>query len=98
MEYLTVEYIKAHSRIDYDCEDDLIDLYGTAAEEAILNLLNRTLEDLKEANGGMVPATVIEATFTLADNLIRHRSPTEQTSLSVVPYGFDLMLKKYIVL
>ena len=98
MEYLTVEYIKSHSRIDYDCEDDLIDLYGTAAEQAILNLLNRTLEDLKEANGGLVPATVIEATFMLADNLIRHRSPTEQASLYVVPYGFDLMLKKYIIL
>ena len=98
MEYLTVEYIKAHSRIDYDCEDDLIDLYGSAAERAILNLLGRSLDDLKEANDGLVPPDVIVATFQLADNLIRHRSPVEQVSLSSVPYGYDLMLKPYIAL
>ena len=98
MEYLTVEYIKAHSRIDYDCEDDLIDLYGSAAERSILNLLGRSLDDLKEANDGLVPPDVIVATFQLADNLIRHRSPVEQVSLSSVPYGYDLMLKPYIAL
>lgn len=98
MEYLTVEYIKAHSRIDYDCEDDLIDLYGSAAERAILNLLGRSLDDLKEANDGLVPPDVIVATFQLADNLIRHRSPVEQVSLSSVPYGYDLMLKPYFAL
>lgn len=98
MEYLTLDYIKAHSRIDYDCEDDIIELKGSAAEAAILNLLNRSLDDLKEANGGMVPIPVVEATFELADSLIRHRAPTEQVSLSIVPYGFDLMLRPYIVL
>ena len=98
MEYLTVEYIKAHSRIDYDCEDDLIDLYGSAAERAVLNLLNRSLDDLKEANDGMVPPDVIVATFQLADNLIQHRAPAEQIHLSSVPYGYDLMLKPYMAL
>ena len=98
MEYLSIEYIKKHSRIDYDCEDDLIDVYGSAAERAILKLLGRSLDDLKEANDGLVPQDVIVATFQLADNLIRHRSPVEQVNLSVVPYGYDLMLKPYIVL
>jgi uncharacterized phage protein (predicted DNA packaging) len=98
MEYLSIEYIKKHSRIDYDCEDDLIDVYGSAAERAILNLLGRSLDDLKEANDGLVPQDVIVATFQLADNLIRHRSPVEQVNLSAVPYGYDLMLKPYIVL
>lgn len=98
MEYLTVEYIKAHSRIDYDCEDDLIDAYGTAAEQTILKLLGRSLDDLKEVNDGMVPAPVIVATYQIADSLIQHRAPIEQVNLSVVPYGIDLMLKPYIVL
>ena len=31
MEYLTLEYIKQHSRIDFDCEDDLLELYGSSA-------------------------------------------------------------------
>ena len=98
MEYLTVDYIKEHSRIDYDCEDDLIYAYGTAAEQAIIKLLGRTLDDLKADNDGMVPAPVIVATFQIADSLIQHRAPTEQVNLSVVPYGIDLMLKPYIVL
>ena len=98
MKYLTLDYIKAHSRIDYDCEDDIIEQKGCAAENAILNLLNRSVDDLKESYGGTVPSDVMEATFELADNLIQHRSPTEQVSLSVVPYGFDLMLKPYILL
>lgn len=98
MKYLTIQYIKAHSRIDYDCEDDLLDVYGMAAEEAVLNLLNCSLDDLKQANGGNVPQGVINATFELADNLIRHRSPTEQTKIIVVPHNFDLLLKSHMVL
>ena len=98
MKYLTIEYIKAHSRIDYDCEDDLLDAYGMAAEEAVLNLLNCSLDDLKQANGGNVPQGVINATIELADNLIRHRSPTEQTNITVMPHNFDLLLKSHIVL
>ena len=96
MKYLTIEYIKAHSRIDYDCEDDLLNVYGMAAEEAVLNLLNCSLDDL--ANGGNVPQGVINATIELADNLIRHRSPTEQTNITVMPHNFDLLLKSHIVL
>ena len=32
MKYLSLEYIKQHSRIDYDCEDDLLEMYGDSAE------------------------------------------------------------------
>ena len=98
MKYLTLEYIKAHSRIDCDCENELLEKYGSAAERAILNLLNRSLEDLKAANDGEVPDDVMVATFELTENLIQHRSPVEQVSLSVVPYNYDLLLKPYIVL
>ena len=97
MKYLTLEYIKAHSRIDYDCENELINKYGSAAETAILDLIGQSYEDLVETYGE-VPEPVMQATFMLADNLIRHRSPGDQVSISIVPYGFDLMLKKYIIL
>ena len=98
MKYLTLEYIKAHSRIDCDCEDHLIERYATAAENAILRLLNRTLDDLMEANGGEVPEEVMQATVEFTENLIRHRGPVEQTTLSLVPYNFDLLLKSHMVL
>lgn len=95
MKYLTLEYIKAHSRIDYDCENDLIEKYGSAAENAILNLIGQTYDELIDTYGE-VPDDIMVATFELADNLIRHRSPGEQVSISIVPYNFDLMLKNYI--
>ena len=98
MEYLTVEYIKAHSRIDYNCEDDLIDLYGSAAESAVLDLLGRSLDDLKEANGGLVPPKVIVATLEITDILLSHRSPIDNISKSIIPYNYDMFLKPYIVL
>ena len=98
MKYLTLDYIKAHSRIDYDCENEIIEKYASAAENSILLLLNRTIDDLKEANDGEVPEEVIVATMQLTDNLIRHRSPIEQTSLSIVPYNFELMLRQHMVL
>ena len=36
MIYITLEYIHAHSRIDYDCEDAALQLYADAAEETVL--------------------------------------------------------------
>ena len=98
MKYLTLEYIKAHSRIDYDCENDLIEVYGTAAEDTVLFLLNRSYDDLLQACGGEIPPAVMITTCQIADNLIRHRSPTDNINLSVVPYNFDLMIKPYIIL
>ena len=95
MKYLTFDYIKAHSRIDYDCENDLIEKYGSAAERAILNLIGQTYDELIDTYGE-VPDDILVATFELADNMIRHRAPGEQTGLSIVPYNFDLVLKNYI--
>ena len=95
MKYLTLEYIKAHSRIDYDCENDLIEKYASAAERSILNLIGQSYDELIDTYGE-VPDDIMVATFELADNLIRHRSPVEQMGMSIVPYNFDFMLKNYI--
>ena len=35
MKYLTTDYIRQHSRIDFDCEDDVLELYGEDAEETV---------------------------------------------------------------
>ena len=52
MKWLTVSLIKSHSRIEYDCEDELLELYGEAAEETILNICSRTFEELKAMGTG----------------------------------------------
>ena len=98
MQYLTIEAIKTHSRIDYDCENELLELYGAAAEKVVLNQLGKTLDELLDENDGIVPSDIIVSTLEIAENMIRHRSPTEQSSIKAVPFGFDMQMKKYIKL
>ena len=42
MKWLTLEWIKDHSRIDFDCEDELLELYGASAEDTVLNVIARS--------------------------------------------------------
>ena len=41
MKWLSIDYIKQHSRIDYDCEDGLLEMYGDSAEDTVLNVIAR---------------------------------------------------------
>lgn len=98
MMWLTIPYIKAHSRIEFDCENELLEEYGNAAEKAILNLLQRSYEDLMDAYGE-VPEPVVIASLQLVDNAYTNgRSPSSLMNLSVVPYNFDLFVKPYMKL
>lgn len=95
MKYLTIGYIKQHSRIDYDCEDAILELYGESAERTVLNYLNRTYYDLIEEYGG-VPEDIRHATLMLVDASYQHRSPASPTQMYYVLYGFDAKLKPYM--
>lgn len=97
MKYLTLNYIKAHSRIDYDCEDTLLTMYAESAEESVLNYLNRSYEDLV-ATYGEVPVPVLHATLMLVDIAYQMRNPVTPNSMSVVPYTFDMLVKPYVIL
>ena len=95
MKYLEIDYIKQHSRIDYDCEDGVLELYANAAEETVLNYLNRTYQDLL-GTYGEVPTPIRQATLMLVDVSYTHRSPVTPTSMSIVPYTFDILVKPYM--
>ena len=41
MKFLTLDYIQKHSRIDGSCEAEILNLYGEAAEETVLNYLDK---------------------------------------------------------
>ena len=97
MKYLTIDDIKAQLRLDFDCEDSLLELYGTGAEETILYLCNRTYENLI-GEYGEVPAAIRQVTLELVSQSYEQRSPASPTNLSAVPYNFDLLIKPYIVL
>lgn len=97
MKYLTLDYIKQHSRIDYCCEDELLKLYANSAEDTVMNYLNRSFEDLIEEYG-QVPPAIMHATLMIVDVSYQYRSPISPQNLYTVPYTFDVLVKPYMIL
>ena len=98
MKFLTLDYIKQHSRIDFDCEDELLELYGDSAEETLAGLLNRgkTVDEMVESlteEYGDIPARCYHAALILTEQAYNHRGPVSPTNMSIVPYGFDYLVK-----
>ena len=104
MEYLTLNYIKSHSRLSYDdSENTLLELYGNAAESTMAQHLGRgkTAAEMvanltKEF--GEVPAPIIQASLMIVEVSYQHRAPLNPTSLYMVPYSFDILVKPFMVL
>lgn len=95
MKWLTLEYIKEHSRIDYDIEDDLLELYADSAEKQVLNDLGMPYSELLITNGS-VPKDIVHASLMLVDFAYLQRSPVDKISWSVVPYTYEMLIKPYI--
>ena len=95
MKFLTLDYIKQQLRIDWSEEDTLLDEYGKAAEDTLLNLLNRNYNDLLESYGE-VPAPLVQAAMLLVGQSYQHREPSSAQNMSAVPYAFDLLIKPYM--
>lgn len=95
MKFLTLKLIKDHLRIDGAIEDNLLELYGEAAEETLLNHVGATYEELTETTGEM-PKALVQAALMLVDVSYQYRSPISSQSISIVPYTFDILVKPYI--
>lgn len=92
---ITIEEVKETLRIEGDQQDALIYRNSVAAEATVLNLVERTIEDL-EQEYGEVPEPIRWACIALSAHLYEHPSPTEQVALYNVPYSIDAMIKPYI--
>ena len=101
MKWLKIDYIKQHSRIDYDCEDGLLELYGESAEETVLNVINRTYDEVVAKFGTEdkpIPAALIHASLLLVEVSYPQRGPISQQNMYTVPYAFDMLVKPYMKL
>ena len=105
MKFLTLKEIKAQCRIeeDFTLEDSLLNRYGAAAENTLLRMCNRTYDDLlaefgeDDGKGGkVVPSDFFLAALLLSKHLYEHRGPTENISISMVPYTLDMMIKPFM--
>ena len=103
MKFLTIDYIKQHSRLDFDCEDQLLELYGDSAEETLAGLLNRgkTVEEMVESleqEYGKVPARCYHAALMLVEQAYNLRGATSPVAQNPNPDGIELLLKPLIKL
>jgi len=98
MKFINFDQIKAQLRLDdaqASAEHDILELYGEAAEEMVLNTCNRTLTDIYEQYG-MIPKALVQAALMLVAQSYQHREPASQLNMYAVPYSFDLLLKPYM--
>ena len=95
MRWVTLEYVKKHSRIDYSAEDEILDLYCQSAEETVLNIIGRTYDEVVEQYGEM-PKALVQAGLMLVDVSYLQRSPVSTVSMYAVPYTFDMLVKPYM--
>lgn len=102
---VSLDALKRQMKIDFEEEDDLIVMYGVAAEDAIINATRRSYEELvmenrkrKSDEKRRVSANVVYRHPDDGAQLYKNREPVSSLSQAVVPYTFDYMLKPWIKL
>ena len=97
MKFLTLKQIKAQCRIeeDFTMEDTKLTLYGDSAEQVIFNICQRPYEDFIETYGA-IPQDVVHAALMLVTASYEHNAAVSMQNLSIVPYGFDMLIKPYM--
>ena len=97
MKFLTLQQIKAQCRIeeDFTLEDTKLTLYGDSAEQVIFNMCQRPYEDFIETYGA-IPQDVVHAALLLVTASYEHNAAVSMQNLSMVPYGFDMLIKPYM--
>ena len=98
MKWLTLERIKQQLRIEQDFheEDEWLEDAGETAEDAILEVLNRSYEDMYEVYG-RVPAPVRHASLMLVASLYKDREK-DLVQEAHANTTFALLLKPYMKL
>ena len=99
MKFLTFDQVKAQLRLDdeqAELEESIITTHAEAAENAVLNVCNRTLTDISEIYGE-VPSGLVVAALLLTDDMYNHRGTISPTAVYHLP-TFDINVKPYIKL
>ena len=100
MRWLTLTDIKDQLNINQSntLYDTKLTRKGNAAEQFVLNYLQRTEDELKAMNDEdptKIPDIIVEATLELACSMFEHNTTYSMQNLYLVPYGFDAMVSGY---
>ena len=90
MKWLSISDIKKHSRIDYDCEDALLELYADAAEEMVMQITGRDYDNIIATYGDVPAALARHRSFwstpaSCSARRYRHRTSTRYPTPSRFP-------------
>jgi len=99
MKYLTFDQIKAQLRLDdeqAELEKSILTTYGEAAEDAVLNVCNRTITDIYSTYG-TIPTGLVVAALLLVDDTYNNRGTISPVSVQHLP-TFDINVKPYMKL
>ena len=97
MKFLTFEQVKAQLRLDdaqAEEERGIITTHAEAAEDAVLNVCNRTITDIFETYG-QIPSGLVVAALMLTDDMYNHRGTSSPTNVYQLP-AFDINVRPYI--
>ena len=97
LKWLSLDAIHQHTRMDFNCEDAELEQFGMASEQAILDLTRRTYENFIDTYG-RIPDPIFNASLLLVQNLYNNRDAADTQKKEASLYGFDLLLKNYMVL
>ena len=96
LQFLTLADIKAQARIEpsFTDEDGYLMRLGKAAERKLFKDIQRTYDEVVAAEGEW-PEDLTLAALLLTSQWYVHREPTENQSMSVVPYAYDALYMPY---
>ena len=97
MKFLKFDDVKAQLRLDdqqAEEERKIIERHACAAEDAVLNVCNRTATEFFETYGE-IPSGIIVAALLLTDDAYNHRGTTSPTSVYHLP-AFDINVRPYV--
>lgn len=96
LEYLTIEDLKRQCRVDFEDDDELLSLYGSAAERAVVAATRRSAEELAAMGGGTMPVALRLAMLLLAAHYYRLREAVTGVGQEGVPYAYEYLVKPYV--
>lgn len=101
MNFLSVDDIKAQARIDNDYEDDLLAIYGEAAESKIYSDTGYTYDELlalsiERLGGSAIDPKLTMAGLMLAATWYKHRENVENTQMYGVPFAYETLIADYV--
>lgn len=91
MEWLTIEQVKLHLRLDHDEEDSLLASLIKVAAEYVETDTRRSLADW----GGPIPESVRVAGLHLVALWYENRQGVTDRPLTAIPFGIDALLQPY---